>query len=59
MDHFSVWAQMIQGDPASPEAQTLAFGISGTLELDEFSRQPGSPVSGRFRLQAPAFETEK
>jgi hypothetical protein len=59
VDHFSVWAQMIQGDPSSPEAQTLAFGISGTLELDEFSRQPGAPVSGRFRLQAPAFKAEK
>ena len=28
VDHFTVWAQMIQGNPASPDAQTLAFGIS-------------------------------
>ena len=59
VDHFTVWAQMIQGDPASPEAQTSAFGISGSLELDQFSREPGAPVSGRFHLQAAAFKAEE
>jgi hypothetical protein len=59
VDHFTVWAQMIQGDPASPEVQTLAFGISGSLELDQFSREPGAPVSGRFHLKAAAFKAEE
>jgi len=58
VDHFTVWAQMIQGDPASPDAQTLAFGIAGSLDLDEFSSEPGARVSGRFSLQAAAFKAE-
>jgi spore coat protein CotH len=59
VDHFTVWAQMIQGEPGSAEAQTTGFGISGTLELDRFSLEPGAPVSGRFHLKAPAFKMEK
>ena len=59
VDHFTVWAQMIQGEPGSEEAQTTGFGISGTLELDRFSLEPGAPVSGRFHLTAPAFKAEK
>jgi spore coat protein CotH len=55
IDHFTVWAQLTQGEPGSDSAQTTAFGISGTLELDEFSRQPGAPVSGRFELNMGAF----
>lgn len=58
VDHFTVWAQMIQGDPALPDAQTRAFGISGSLELDEFSNDPGRAVSGRFHLKAPAFKPQ-
>ncbi len=58
VDHFTVWAQMIQGDPASPDAHTLAFGIAGSLELDEFSSESGARVSGRFSLQAAAFKAE-
>jgi hypothetical protein len=59
VDHFTVWAQMIQGDPDSTEKQTRAFGISGSLSLDQFSREPGAPVSGRFELQAAAFKTDE
>jgi spore coat protein CotH len=55
IDHFTVWAQLTQGEPGSDSAQTTAFGISGSLELDEFSRQPGAPVSGRFELNMGAF----
>jgi len=57
IDHFTVWALLSQGDPGSEEAQTTAFGISGELELEEFSREPGAAVSGRFRLQTAAFES--
>jgi hypothetical protein len=56
IDHFTVWAQLTQGEPGSEHAQTTAFGISGSLELDEFSRQPGAPVSGRFELNMGAFK---
>jgi len=56
IDHFTVWAQLTQGEPGSEEAQKAAFGISGSLELDEFSREPGAPVSGRFTLNMSTFK---
>jgi spore coat protein CotH len=56
VDHFTVWALLSQGDPGAEDAQTTAFGISGELELDEFSRTPGAEVSGRFRLKTAAFK---
>jgi len=55
VDHFTVWAVLSQGDPGSEEAKTTAFGISGSLELDQFSQEPGAPVSGRFHLKTAAF----
>jgi spore coat protein CotH len=55
IDHFTVWAQLTQGEPDSEGEQRSAFGISGSLELDEFSRVPGAPVSGRFTLDMSAF----
>lgn len=57
IDHFTVWAQLTQGEPGSEDAQTTAFGISGTLDLDEFSDEPGAAVSGRFKLNMAAFKT--
>jgi len=59
IDHFTVWAQLTQGEPGSEEAQKAAFGISGSLELDEFSREPGAPVSGRFTLNMSTFKEIK
>ena len=59
IDHFTVWARMVQGDPASQDAQSKGFGISGTLELDEFSPEPGASVSGRFHLKAAAFNPQE
>jgi spore coat protein CotH len=56
IDHFTVWAQLTQGEPGSEDLQRTAFGISGVLELDEFSREPGAPVSGRFTLNMAAFK---
>ncbi len=56
IDHFTVWAQLTQGEPDSEDVQTTAFGISGTLELDEFSLESGAPVSGRFQLNMAAFK---
>ncbi len=57
IDHFTVWAQLTQGEPGSEDTQTKAFGISGTLELDAFSEDPGAAVSGRFHLQTGAFKS--
>jgi spore coat protein CotH len=59
IDHFTVWAQLTQGEPGTEEAQKTAFGISGSLELDEFSREPGARVSGRFTLNMAAFKELK
>jgi spore coat protein CotH len=56
INHFTVWAQLTQGEPGSEDSQRTAFGISGSLELDEFSREPGAPVSGRFTLDMAAFK---
>jgi hypothetical protein len=56
IDHFTVWARLTQGEAGSDDVQTTGFGISGTLELDEFAQEPGAPVSGRFRLKLNAFE---
>ena len=47
---------MTRGEPGTEEEQKAAFGISGSLELDEFSREPGAPVSGRFTLNMDAFK---
>jgi hypothetical protein len=55
IDHFTVWAQLTQGEPGSESEQKAAFGISGTLELNEFSKEPGAEVSGRFKLNMGAF----
>jgi hypothetical protein len=59
IDHFTVWAQLTQGEPGSDAAQTTAFGISGTLDLDQFSQEEGAPVSGRFKLNMAAFKEVK
>ena len=56
IDHFTVWAQLTQGEPGSESEQKAAFGISGTLELEEFSMEPGAEVSGHFTLDMGAFE---
>jgi hypothetical protein len=55
IDHFTVWAQLTQGEPGSESEQRTGFGISGTLDLDEFSTEPGAAVSGRFTLNMGAF----
>ena len=55
IDHFSVWARLQQGEPGTEESQSKGFGISGSLELDEFSTKAGAPVSGRFTLKSSAF----
>jgi hypothetical protein len=56
IDHFTVWAQLTQGEPGSESEQKARFGISGTLDLDEFSEEPGAAVSGRFNLNMGAFK---
>ena len=57
VDHFTVWAQLTQGEPGSETSQTTAFGISGMLDLEEFSDESGAVVSGRFELNTAAFKT--
>jgi spore coat protein CotH len=56
IDHFTVWAQLTQGEPGSESEQKARFGISGTLDLEEFSKEPGAAVSGRFNLNMGAFK---
>jgi hypothetical protein len=56
IDHFTVWAQLTQGEPGTESAQKATFGISGTLDLKEFSKEPGAAVSGRFTLNMGAFQ---
>jgi spore coat protein CotH len=55
VDHFTVWALLSQGEPGAADAQTTAFGIGGSLELDQYSSEPGAVVSGRFHLKTAAF----
>ncbi len=55
IDHFTVWARLTQGEPGSENQQVTGFGIGGTLELDEFGKDPGAAVSGRFKLDMSAF----
>jgi hypothetical protein len=55
IDHFTVWALLSQGENGAADAQTTAFGISGSLELDQFTHSPGGVVSGRFHLKTSAF----
>ncbi len=57
VDHFTVWAQLTQGEPGSDTSQTTGFGISGMLDLEEFSDESGAVVSGRFKLNMAAFKT--
>jgi hypothetical protein len=59
IDHFTVWAQLAEGEPGSKDAKRIAFVISGSLELDEFSREPGARVPGRFTLNMAAFREFK
>lgn len=56
VDHFTVWAQLTQGEPGSKNMQFTGFGISGELELDKFSTEPDAVVSGRFKLNMSAFK---
>jgi hypothetical protein len=55
VDHFTVWAILAQGEPGVDEIKNKAFGISGSLVLDQFSREPGAAVSGRFQLKSSSF----
>jgi hypothetical protein len=60
---MALWANLVQGDPQSPNAQRrgvmLRDRLRGTLELDQASRKVGSTISGKFKLTATAFEEEK
>ena len=55
IDHFTVWAQLTQGEPGSDASQKIGFGISGTLDLQEFSNKPGGAVAGSFTLNMATF----
>lgn len=63
LEHFSLYAQLVQGLPGSPKFQRRGVWLNdrlrGTLELDQASRKIGSTISGRFKLNATAFEEEK
>ena len=55
VDHFCVWAMLIQGDPSSPKAARRVFGIHGTMKLDQFDPETGGTVAGSFRINSTAF----
>jgi spore coat protein CotH len=58
IDHFTVWARLTQGEPGTASEQKAGFGISGMLDLKEFSKEPGAAVSGQFKLNMGAFKAE-
>jgi hypothetical protein len=55
VDHFCVWAMLIQGDPESPEAQRRTFGVTGTFDMKQFEGKIGGTVAGEFQLTTEAF----
>ena len=55
VDHFCVWAMLIQGDPESPEAQRRTFGVTGTFDMKQFAGNIGGAVAGEFQLTTEAF----
>ena len=56
VDHFCVWAMVIQGDPDSPEAQRRTFGVTGTFDIKQFDNKIGGTVAGEFQLTTEAFQ---
>jgi hypothetical protein len=55
IDHFAVWAMVIEGNPMSPTAKRQIFGVSSELTVDQLERKIGSRVSGSFRFGSMAF----
>jgi spore coat protein CotH len=56
IDHFAVWAMVIEGSPMSPTAKRQIFGVSGELTVDQLEQKIGAKVSGSFRLSSMAFQ---
>lgn len=55
VDHFGVWAMLIEGNPDSPTAKRRIFGISGKLDLKQLDQEPGGVVTGTFSINTIAF----
>lgn len=56
VDHFAVWAMLVEGDPMSPTSNRRPFGSTGTLTLDSLEQKVGGSVSGSFTIRALAFD---
>ncbi len=57
-DHFATWVQLVDGDPFSPTARRIPFGIMGTLELGRTTIANGEAIQGTFDLMTAAFPEE-
>ena len=58
-DHFATWVQLVEGDPMSPTAKRIPFGIMGSLTIEPTKLAIGEKVSGTFELMCAAFEQVK
>lgn len=54
-DHFATWVQLVEGDPFSPTAKRIPFGIMGTLSLETTKIADGEAIQGSFDLMTAAF----
>ena len=52
---FAVMVGIVEGDPMSPTAKHLMFGIQGELKLEQTGQGIGGKLSGEFTLRAPEF----
>ena len=57
-DHFATWVQLVEGDPFSPTAKRIPFGIMGTLNLEPTTIAVGEAIQGTFELMTAAFPQE-
>jgi hypothetical protein len=57
VDHFTVWAILVDVDPADPEAlpNLRIFGVVGEVRFDEVSAVEGGQITGTFTLRTRAM----
>lgn len=59
VDHYEVWAMLVEGNPMSKDARRRPFGVVGKLRLDKLELKKGGAIEGSFELTAPAFKVEE
>ena len=55
VDHFAVWAMLVEGAPTDRTAKRHIFMIGGKVKFESFDRQPGGKIKGSFDLRVPLF----